>query len=143
MSIYESNGWFVPLPLSAKEMAVMASTIYDEKVDDETTLASTATSTSSGRCGKKKENNNMGSKMKGGKVWSNRNYGQDKKRQRKNAARAFLEARIRQLESCLKNEHGRDFDAAVGGDDDSPSSSDESEEEEDLDGDEYDHENGY
>eukprot|EP00592_Proboscia_alata_P013782 CAMPEP_0194387494 /NCGR_PEP_ID=MMETSP0174-20130528/92719_1 /TAXON_ID=216777 /ORGANISM="Proboscia alata, Strain PI-D3" /LENGTH=121 /DNA_ID=CAMNT_0039177745 /DNA_START=70 /DNA_END=432 /DNA_ORIENTATION=+ len=33
-----------------------------------------------------------------GKVWSNRNYGQDKKRQRKKSERLFLERRIIQLE---------------------------------------------
>lgn len=40
------------------------------------------------------------------KVWSNRNYGADKKRQRKNAERELLEARIFQLESCLESVHG-------------------------------------
>ncbi|CAJ1964610.1 unnamed protein product [Cylindrotheca closterium] len=40
------------------------------------------------------------------KVWSNRNYGADKKRQRKNAERELIEARIVQLESCLKSDHG-------------------------------------
>jgi hypothetical protein len=41
-----------------------------------------------------------------GKVKSNRNYGADKKRQRKHAQRQLLEMRIQQLESCLKLEHG-------------------------------------
>ena len=40
------------------------------------------------------------------KVWSNRNYGADKKRQRKNAERDLLEARVMQLESYLTQEHG-------------------------------------
>ena len=40
------------------------------------------------------------------KVWSNRNYGADKKRQRKNAERELIEARILQLESCLESDHG-------------------------------------
>ncbi|KAL3938867.1 MAG: hypothetical protein SGBAC_006306 [Bacillariaceae sp.] len=38
------------------------------------------------------------------KNWSNRNYGADKKRQRKNAERELLEARIIQLEQCLESE---------------------------------------
>lgn len=37
----------------------------------------------------------------GGKVWSNRNYGGDKKRQRKAAERTFLEGRISQLDNYL------------------------------------------
>lgn len=41
-----------------------------------------------------------------GKVKSNRNYGADKKRQRKNTQRQLLENRIRQLEMCLQEEHG-------------------------------------
>mmetsp|Transcript_5293 Transcript_5293/g.15395 ORF Transcript_5293/g.15395 Transcript_5293/m.15395 type:complete len:132 (-) Transcript_5293:176-571(-) len=41
-----------------------------------------------------------------GKVWSNRNYGADKKRQRKNAERQLLLDRVGQLERCLKEEHG-------------------------------------
>mmetsp|Transcript_18619 Transcript_18619/g.24818 ORF Transcript_18619/g.24818 Transcript_18619/m.24818 type:complete len:150 (+) Transcript_18619:90-539(+) len=40
-----------------------------------------------------------------GKVWSNRNYGADKKRQRKNVERVLLEDRIHQLELCLKDQH--------------------------------------
>jgi len=36
-----------------------------------------------------------------GKVWSNRNYGQDKKKQRKAAERHFLEQRIAQLEAYM------------------------------------------
>lgn len=45
-------------------------------------------------------------KKNGGKVWSNRNYGADKKRQRKQSERVMLEARIQQLETVLKDEHG-------------------------------------
>lgn len=41
-----------------------------------------------------------------GKVWSSRIYGADKKRQRKNAERQFLEDRIDQLELCLNETHG-------------------------------------
>ncbi len=44
-------------------------------------------------------------KKNGGKVWSNRNYGADKKRQRKQSERVMLEARIQQLEAVLKDEH--------------------------------------
>ena len=43
-----------------------------------------------------------------GKVWSNQNYGADKKRQRKQNEREMLEARIVQLESVLRNQHGLD-----------------------------------
>ncbi|CAB9503887.1 expressed unknown protein [Seminavis robusta] len=45
-----------------------------------------------------------------GKVWSNRNYGADKKRQRKEAERFFLKRRIEQLEKlCQKhNMEGND-----------------------------------
>eukprot|EP00808_Paulinella_micropora_P010494 g54337.t1 len=39
--------------------------------------------------------------MPKGKVWSNRNYGADKKSQRKNAERSMLEPRIAQLEEGL------------------------------------------
>uniref|UniRef100_A0A7R9WEG9 Uncharacterized protein n=1 Tax=Pseudictyota dubia TaxID=2749911 RepID=A0A7R9WEG9_9STRA len=41
-----------------------------------------------------------------GKVWSSRNYGADKKRQRKNAERQLLQDRIEQLERFLSEEHG-------------------------------------
>mmetsp|Transcript_25384 Transcript_25384/g.38392 ORF Transcript_25384/g.38392 Transcript_25384/m.38392 type:complete len:140 (-) Transcript_25384:611-1030(-) len=47
-------------------------------------------------------------KSSGGKVWSNRNYGADKKRQRKQSERVMLETRIQQLEAVLKDEHGYD-----------------------------------
>ena len=47
------------------------------------------------------------------KTWSNRNYGADKKRQRKNAQRDLLQARIQQLEHCLKNEHNINADEIV------------------------------
>ena len=40
------------------------------------------------------------------KVWSNRNYGADKKRQRKQNERQMIEERIAQLEKVLKDEHG-------------------------------------
>uniref|UniRef100_A0A7S1FQT9 Uncharacterized protein n=1 Tax=Corethron hystrix TaxID=216773 RepID=A0A7S1FQT9_9STRA len=40
------------------------------------------------------------------KVWSNRSYGADKKRQRKKTERGVLEARARQLVACLEGEHG-------------------------------------
>jgi hypothetical protein len=39
-------------------------------------------------------------------VWSNRNYGADKKRQRKQSERVMLETRILQLETVLNEEHG-------------------------------------
>ena len=50
--------------------------------------------------------NQKDSKKKGGKVWSNRNYGADKKRQRKQSERIMLEVRIQQLEATLRNDHG-------------------------------------
>ena len=43
---------------------------------------------------------------KKGKVWSNRNYGADKKRQRKQGEKQMLDARISQLEAVLADEHG-------------------------------------
>ena len=43
-----------------------------------------------------------------GKVWSNRNYGADKKRQRNQNEREMLEAGIVQLKSVLHNQHGLD-----------------------------------
>ena len=69
ISIYETNGWFIPLQES--EM--------------------------SGKCKDGK-----------GKVWSNRNYGADKKRQRKQNERCLLEGRIEQLENVLREEHDVD-----------------------------------
>lgn len=57
-SVFETNGWFVPLP-------------------DPTS----------------------------NKVWSNRNYGADKKRQRKHQERHLLESRVAQLETVLREEH--------------------------------------
>ena len=49
------------------------------------------------------KNNNS---KKTGKVWSNRNYGADKKRQRKQSERQLLDAHIAQLERVLEDEHG-------------------------------------
>ena len=43
---------------------------------------------------------------KKGKVWSNRNYGADKKRQRKHSEKEMPEARIAQLENVLQHQHG-------------------------------------
>ena len=48
------------------------------------------------------------------KVWSNRNYGADKKRQRKNQERLLLEARIIQLEAVLREEHSYNPDTRLG-----------------------------
>ena len=73
MSIFEENGWFIPLPES---------------------------STSSSE----------GIKNKKGKVWSNRNYGADKKRQRKQTERQSIEGRIAQLENVLRDEHDMELE---------------------------------
>lgn len=72
MSIYEENGWFIPLP----------ETFADQNDD---------------------------SNKKKGKSWSNRNYGADKKRQRKQTERSMLENRIEQLEKVLVDEQGMDL----------------------------------
>ena len=48
------------------------------------------------------------------KVWSNRNYGADKKRQRKNQERLLLEARIIQLEAVLRETHSYNLDTRLG-----------------------------
>ena len=63
-------------------------------------LPESSTTTSGQSNGK---NNNS---KKTGKVWSNRNYGADKKRQRKQSERQLLDARIAQLEKVLEDEHG-------------------------------------
>ena len=75
MSIFEENGWFIPLP-----------------------EASSSTSSS------------KGNKKKKGKVWSNRNYGADRKRQRKQTERQSIEGRILQLENVLRDEHGMELE---------------------------------
>ena len=76
MSIYEEQGWFVPMPDSNNS----------KSGSDQQQAANT--------------------KNSGGKVWSNRNYGADKKRQRKQSEKVMLENRILQLETVLKDEHG-------------------------------------
>ncbi len=79
MSIFEEKGWFIPMPdLSNK------SSISDDHDDNQQNTK----------------------KSSSGKVWSNRNYGADKKRQRKASDRFILESRIRQLETVLKDDHG-------------------------------------
>ena len=50
--------------------------------------------------------NKLGNKK--GKTWSNRNYGADKKRQRKQREMQMLEERIVQLELVLRDDHGHD-----------------------------------
>lgn len=45
-----------------------------------------------------------------GKVWSNRMYGADKKKQRKQNERQMLECRIVQLETVLRDDHDHDHD---------------------------------
>ena len=52
------------------------------------------------------ESNSKDDGSKKGKVWSNRNYGADKKRQRKQDEKQMLDARISQLEAVLADEHG-------------------------------------
>ena len=47
---------------------------------------------------------------KKGKVWSNRNYGADKKRQRKQTERQSIEGRIAQLENVLRDEHDMELE---------------------------------
>ena len=78
MGIFEGNGWFIPMP--------------DSKNTQNTTSSSD-------------QHQMKKSKKNGGKVWSNRNYGADKKRQRKQSERVMLETRIRQLESVLRDEY--------------------------------------
>jgi hypothetical protein len=51
-------------------------------------------------------NDQQNTKKNSGKVWSNRNYGADKKRQRKASERFILESRILQLETVLKDDYG-------------------------------------
>ena len=46
----------------------------------------------------------------GNKVWSNRMYGADKKKQRKQNERQMLECRIVQLETVLRDDHDHDHD---------------------------------
>ena len=46
----------------------------------------------------------------GNKVWSNRMYGSDKKKQRKQNERQMLECRIVQLETVLRDDHDHDHD---------------------------------
>jgi hypothetical protein len=72
MSIFETNGWFIPIPTSPHS-------------------------------GEPHEDRHRHTR---GKVWSNRNYGADKKRQRKQSERQLLEVRIEQLEHFLRDEHG-------------------------------------
>jgi len=79
MSLFEEHGWFIPLP-------------------DPSSSSSHTTSIEG-----KSDNS---SKQGRGKVWSNRNYGADIKRQRKQSERQILEGRIAQLESILRDEHG-------------------------------------
>jgi len=79
MSIFEEHGWFIPLP--------------------ESVSSSSHTTSIEG----KHDNNKKGGR---GKVWSNRNYGADKKRQRKQSERQILEGRIAQLERILRDEYG-------------------------------------
>ena len=78
MSIFEENGWFIPMP------------------DSNSTQNTTSSSN---------QHQMKNAKKNGGKVWSNRNYGADKKRQRKQSERIMLETRIRQLESVLRDEY--------------------------------------
>jgi len=85
MSIFEEHGWFIPLPDSSST----TSKISQDNDDDSHSIGS---------------NNKKGNKK--GKVWSNRNYGADKKRQRKHGEKQMLELRIAQLESVLRNDHG-------------------------------------
>lgn len=77
MTIFEGQGWFIPMPDSIN---INNSTSTDQ--------------------------HHQQNKKNGGKVWSNRNYGADKKRQRKQSERVMLESRILQLEAVLKDEHG-------------------------------------
>ena len=92
MSIFEKNGWYIPLPNSHAESIVAETSIAKGEREGRD-----ATTTN-------KVNNKKQSKK--GKVWSNRNYGQDKKRQRKDNERRMIEGRIVQLECILRNEHG-------------------------------------
>mmetsp|Transcript_18299 Transcript_18299/g.33444 ORF Transcript_18299/g.33444 Transcript_18299/m.33444 type:complete len:128 (-) Transcript_18299:60-443(-) len=80
MSIFEEHGWFIPLP------------------------GDLSTAPTSGNNDNDNHNNNGNNKK--GKVWSNRNYGADKKRQRKQSEGKMLEVRIAQLETVLEDKHG-------------------------------------
>ena len=92
MSIFEKNGWYIPLPNSQAESVVETSIVKGEREGKD------STNTNNNKINIKKQSK--------GKVWSNRNYGQDKKRQRKESERRMIERRIIQLECILQNEHG-------------------------------------
>ena len=78
MRIFEEKGWFIPMP-------------------DPNNKSSTSDPD---------DNQQSTKKSSSGKVWSNRNYGADKKRQRKASERFILESRILQLETVLKDDYG-------------------------------------
>lgn len=66
MSIYEKNGWYIPPPNSHAESVAESSIAKGEREGIDPIITTN------------KVNNKKQSKK--GKVWSNRNYGQDKKR---------------------------------------------------------------
>ncbi len=78
MSIFEEKGWFIPMP--------------------DPNNKNCSISNPDGQQNTKKSSS--------GKVWSNRNYGADKKRQRKASERFILESRILQLETVLQDDYG-------------------------------------
>ena len=89
MSIFEKNGWYIPLPNSHAESILETSIARGEREGIDPIITT----------------NKVKKQSKKGKVWSNRNYGQDKKRQRKENERRMIEGRIIQLERVLRNEH--------------------------------------
>lgn len=87
MSIFSKSAGYIPLP---GETAAPATPPSDNVKNSDGNHC-----TDDSRSGKRK-----------GKVWSNRNYGADKKRQRKQTERCMLETRIAQLEIVLTDEYG-------------------------------------
>ena len=100
MSIYEEKGLFIPLPESSSSTTSSSTTsdCSDDHDDGGSSIHSMTTTTTTTTTKTKKMNKKNEGK---GKVWSSRNYGADKKRQRKNVERQLLESRIKQLEQQL------------------------------------------
>ena len=82
MTVFGERGWFIPLPESSSS----SSSKFQADQQQQLQL----------------QEKNTKKKKVGGRVWSNRMYSKDKKRQRKATEKVALLQRIEQLEECLQ-----------------------------------------
>lgn len=105
MSIFETNGWFIPMPVDNKD-GISYGYDDDKNINTNSNTNNNDGNTTNSNIQRKHQRNKS-------KVWSNRNYGADKKRQRKQNERLLFQSRILQLETLLYQKYNIMYNAKI------------------------------